>query len=97
MNVILIAIGVPVCVAFGASTMVFARERTARSLVQLLGATFLVAVVSFHVAEAFGLFPSMGWGLPGSAGHYLDLISAVAGLVLFPIGLLSRRLAKRRI
>jgi hypothetical protein len=26
-----------------------------------------------HVAERFDLFPGMGWGLPNSPGHYLDL------------------------
>jgi hypothetical protein len=25
------------------------------------------------------LLPGMGWGLPASPGHYLDLVSAVAG------------------
>ena len=39
-----------------------------------------------HVCEAFGLFPWMGWGRPDSAGHYLDLVSAVIALTLFPVG-----------
>ena len=41
-----------------------------------------------HICEAFDLVPWMQWGLPNSAGHYLDLVSAVLGLVLFPIGYL---------
>jgi hypothetical protein len=39
---------------------------------------------SSHVSEALHLFP--GWGLERSAGHYLDLSSAVVGLTLFPLG-----------
>src|SRR5260221_4210581 len=97
MNSALVLIGVPICAAFGASAISFAKERSAWSLVQLLGAAFLFVVVFTHLAEAFHLFPWMGWGLPDSVGHDADLISAVAGLILFPTGYLSRRLAKRRI
>jgi hypothetical protein len=37
----------------------------------------LLVVVLTHVAEALHLFPAMGWGEPDSAGHYVDLASAV--------------------
>jgi hypothetical protein len=30
----------------------------------------------------------MGWGLPHSAGHYIDLVGATVGLTLFSIGYL---------
>jgi hypothetical protein len=26
-----------------------------------------------HIAEKLHLFPGVGWGLPDSPGHYLDL------------------------
>ena len=91
----LIAIGALVCGAFVLSIAAIIEERTAWSLVQLLGACCLLIVVLAHVAEAFSLFPRMGWGLPNSAGHYVDLVSAIAGLVLFPIGFLARRFARR--
>ena len=91
----LIAIGAPVCFAFVLSIISLIEERTAWSFVQLLGAACLMIVVFAHVAEAFSLFPWMGWGLPDSAGHYVDLVSAVAGLILFPIGHLARSLARR--
>src|SRR5260221_415366 len=84
MNSALVLIGVPICAAFGASAISFAKERSAWSLLQLLGAAFLFVVVFTHLAEAFHLFPWMGWGLPDSVGHDADLISAVAGLILFP-------------
>jgi hypothetical protein len=91
----LIVIGVLVCAAFGASAVLFAREKTAWSLVQLVGAGFLTVVVFAHVAEAFHLLPWMGWGLPDSAGHYVDLIGAIAGLILLPAGYAAHRLARR--
>ena len=44
-------------------------------------------VVLTHVAETFRIFPVMGWGLPNSAGHYVDLASAVLGCTLLALGL----------
>jgi hypothetical protein len=46
------------------------------------------------VAETFKLFPIMGWGLPTSPGHYLDLISAVLGCALLPLGFLGNVIAR---
>jgi hypothetical protein len=48
----------------------------------LAGCACLFVVVLTHVAERFHLLPSMGWGLPNSPGHYLDLFSAIAGVAL---------------
>jgi hypothetical protein len=42
----------------------------------------LALVVPTHVAERLGILAGMGWGLPDSPGHYLDLISAVSGIAL---------------
>jgi len=96
MRATLIVIAVPVYAALIGSAIQVANERTVWSLMQLFGAGFLGLVVLSHVAEAFRLFPWMGWGDPDSAGHYVDLISAVAGLALLPAGYLARRIAKRR-
>jgi len=90
----LVVIGAPICAAFATSVAVLIKERTARAFIQLLGAACLMMVVLAHVAEVFHLFPSMGWGLPNSAGHYFDLVSAVAGLILLPVGYLLRKLAQ---
>jgi hypothetical protein len=49
----------------------------------LLGVGCLVIVLLTHIAERYRLLPSMGWGLPNSPGHYLDLISAVVGCISF--------------
>jgi hypothetical protein len=63
-------------------------------LLQLLGAVCLVIVVLTHVAEAFQIFPTMGWGLPNSAGHYLDLVSAILGFTLVPLGFIGSALTR---
>ena len=80
---------VPTLVLFSGSAVLLSRTRTMAALLQLLGAACLVAVVLTHLCEAFELFPWMGWGLPDSVGHYLDLGSAVLGFTLFPIGYLG--------
>jgi hypothetical protein len=85
MNVILfkaLVASVPACMLlFGAGTWFF-RGRTVYSFLQLLGAGCLMVVVLAHVTEALHLFPWIYWGLEHSAGHYLDLSSAVLGLTL---------------
>ena len=63
----------------------------------LVGTGFAVVVILTHVAEALHTFPEMGWGLPNSPGHYLDLVSAIAAPILLSMGYLSLRFAKRRI
>ena len=61
----------------------------------LLGSVGLIVVVLTHVAEALHIFPSMGWGLPDSAGHYLDLVSAILGCVLLSLGFLIALLGSK--
>ncbi|HEV2549590.1 MAG TPA: hypothetical protein VGU20_19900 [Stellaceae bacterium] len=51
-------------------------------LLLLAGGGCLVVVVLTHVAERLQLLPGMGWGMPDSPGHYLDLFSAIAGVAL---------------
>jgi uncharacterized membrane protein len=96
MTVILVAIGVAVLGLFFSSVVLFTKERTLWRFVQLCGALCFVVVVLTHFAETFHLLPGMGWGLPNSAGHYLDLISTVLGLIFFPLGYVSQALARRK-
>ena len=91
----LLGIGIPTCLLFSGSAVLLSRDKTVSSFLQLLGAGCLVVVVLAHVSEALNLFPWMHWGLEHSAGHYLDLSSAVLGLTLFPTGYLLHSLAKR--
>ena len=62
---------------------------------QVLGAGCLLNIVLTHLCQALQLFPWMRWGSEHSVGHYLDLVSGVLSLTLFPIGYLLHELAKR--
>jgi hypothetical protein len=42
------------------------------------------------------LLPAMGWGLPNSPGHYLDLVSAVLGIALLVSGLIAYGIKRDR-
>ena len=69
----------------------FTRTKSTGSLLQLLGAAFLVLVVLAHVCEGLGLLAWMQWGRPHSIGHYVDLASAVIGVTLVPLGYVLAR------
>jgi hypothetical protein len=85
---------VPTSVLLVASTVVFRREASNGSLIQLMGAGCLVIVVLTHIFEAVGLLAWMHWGQERSFGHYVDFWSAVLGLTLVSVGFLMRRLRK---
>jgi len=85
---------VPASMLFSGSIVLFLKGKSLSSLLQLLGAGCLVVVALTHVSEALRLFPWMHWGLEDSAGHYLDLWSAILGLTLFPAGYLFHALSK---
>lgn len=53
-------------------------------------------VVLTHIAEAFHIFPAMGWGLPNSVGHYLDLVSAILGVALLLLGFVANAVTRRK-
>ena len=73
------------------SPMFFRRFSTATGLL-LLSVACLIVVVLTHVAAALQVFTFMGWGQPDSAGHYLDLTSAILGCTLLAGGLLAAAL-----
>ena len=73
----------------------FFKPRAAGSLLQLLGAVSLVLVVLMHMCEGLHLFVAMGWGREHSAGHYLDVASAVLAVTLFPLGYLLHAFTKQ--
>ena len=72
--------------------MLVRRTRTLPGVLQLAGAAFLLIVVATHIAEALHLLPWMHWGEPDSAGHYVDLVSAVLGITLLAAAILVRAL-----
>lgn len=63
-------------------------------MLQVVGAGSLVVVIFSHLCEALHLLPWMGWGLEHSPGHYVDLLSAVLGATLFPLGYLVDAFAR---
>ncbi len=86
---------VPTGMLFVGSIVIFLRNRTTASLVQLLGSVCLVVVIGAHVSEALQIFPWMGWGLENSIGHYLDLSCAILAVSLFPSGFLLYALTRQ--
>ena len=68
---------------------------TVRRRLLLSGIVCLVIVVLTHIAEMLNVFPGMGWGLPDSPGHYLDLVSAVLGWMLLIVGIISASVGNR--
>jgi hypothetical protein len=89
-----IAALVPTGMLLVGSTLQFSRWKGIATVFQLIGATCLVVVVIAHLCEALGWFPSMHWGLEHSVGHYIDLLAAIGGLLLFPIGYLFGALTR---
>jgi hypothetical protein len=87
---------VPVSSLFSASIILFSRIKSMGSILQLLGAGCLIAVILAHIAQALQLFPFMHWGQEHSIGHYLDLTSAILGITLFPLGYLLHAWGIRR-
>jgi hypothetical protein len=89
-----IAALVPTGMLVVGSTLQLSRRRGVASFFQLIGAACLVAVIVAQLCEALGWFPRMHWGLEHSVGHYIDLVAAIGGLSLSPIGYLFGALTR---
>jgi hypothetical protein len=76
----------PVCLLFAGSLVSLSKVRSTWCLLQVVGAGALVVVILAHLCEGLHWLPWMGWGLEHSAGHYLDLWSAVLAVTLFALG-----------
>ena len=83
-----IAALVPTGMLLVGSALQFSRRKGTAAIFQLIGAACLIVVVIAHVCEALNGLPWMHWGLEHSVGHYVDLVAAIGGLSLFPIGYL---------
>lgn len=70
---------VPVGMLFLGSAILVSRQKGPGSVLQLVGAGSLVVVVLTHIFEALRLLSWMQWGAEHSAGHYVDLGSAILG------------------
>jgi hypothetical protein len=87
-----VLISIPVGALLVVSLAAFIHRRHLSALLSTIGASCLVVVVLTHTAEALRLLPGMRWGQPDSAGHYLDLTSALAGVALLSAALVLRTL-----
>ena len=86
----------PACLLLLGSGIRFYRGKNVDVGMQLDGASAAMLVVLTHICETLHLFPRMHWGMQDSAGHYLDLVSAILGLALFPLGYLLGALRDRQ-
>jgi hypothetical protein len=86
---------IPAGMLCASTTITHMNKRKLPSALQLFGAACLVMVIFTHVCEALHLLPWMRWGDSNSAGHYLDLASAITGLTLLPLGYLLRVIKTR--
>src|SRR5689334_6117274 len=77
---------IPAALLLARSAFMTRRQPGVASVLQLCGSACLIIVVLTHVAEALHIFPAMHWGEAHSAGHYLDLSSAVLAVTLLPVG-----------
>lgn len=77
--------------SFGEYMESTAKKKT-RSLA-MLGIAFLCVVILTHIAEHWHFFAGMGWGLPNSPGHYVDLVSAILGVALLLAALIWRQIS----
>ena len=85
----------PSCVLLYGAGISLIRERTAGLVLQLIGAIYFVLVALMHIFEAVHFVDWMRWGSERSVGHYVDLVTAAFGLILFPTGYLLHALSKR--
>lgn len=79
---------IPMIMLLIGSMISLLRRKSIWLIFQLLGSVCLLVMVITHFAEALDIMSWMHWGLEHSAGHYLDLCSAILGLILFPLGYL---------
>ena len=79
---------IPAVLLAARSAFIVRRGQAVVGLLQLCGAMSLMVVALTHIAEAVHLFPVMRWGEAHSAGHYLDLSSALLAMTLLAVGCL---------
>ena len=84
------------CVLLTCTSIAFARRRRIYQLLLALGAGSLLLTVLTHVCETFDLFAFMRWGESNSAGHFLDLSTAVLGIAMLLSGVLGASLSRFR-
>ena len=85
-----LVVSIPVTILLAWSMASFRRAKTLGAVLQLVGSICLGLVILAHVCEALHRFRFMHWGESNSVGHYFDLVSAILGMTLVPIGIIVR-------
>jgi hypothetical protein len=67
------------------------RSPWSAGILTAFGVACLVVAVLTRASEVHHLLPWMGWGFKHSAGHYLNLVSSILGIVLASSGFLLRK------
>lgn len=79
---------IPAGMVLSGSIVLTRKNKTVPFVLQVVGAACLTLVVLTHVCESLHLLSWMGWGLENSPAHYVDFVSVVVALTLFPVGYL---------
>jgi hypothetical protein len=77
-------------------TKLLMRQRRLVLFLLAASSACLAVMVLTHVAERLDLLPGMGWGLPNSAGPYVDLFSAISGVILLLAAVIVRLLKSKQ-
>jgi hypothetical protein len=78
------------CVLLAVSVARLLTGRSLASALQAFGIGCFAIVAATHVFEEFSALPALGWGRPGSVGHFIDLTAALLGVVFVAAGILLR-------
>ena len=89
-RILLLGLAIPAGVLLAGSVLLFLREKTLWSLLQLFGTGFLMVVVLTHVAETLRLFPSMHWGLPHKRWPLRRFVECGSGSHVVPLRIFPR-------
>ena len=73
---------IPTAALFVRAAFRLRREGNAAGVLHLCGSAFLAIVVFTHITEGLHILEFMGWGERHSAGHYVDLSSAILAVTL---------------
>ena len=79
------------CVFFGVCAVLVSTRRNLSSALQAIGIGCFGVMALTHVFENFAILPELGWGLPHSVGHFIDLVAAVLGVALMTTSFLLWR------
>lgn len=81
-----ILILIPASLLLVGSLKSFSMSPRLPNILMVIGAVCLTIVPITHICEGLQWFTFLHWGDENSIGHYIDLLTAVIGVILFPAG-----------